>query len=105
MQELAAEEASYSWSFMFTVAFLFKFKKVFGHKPVLSSFQVSCFIYLYHNDLLPLSFRQIFKPAVNSIITQQEFQNAIDPIIAELLSKSFLYFFNDLKYGTPYLPV
>ena len=37
------------------------FPAVSGYKPLLSSFQVNSFIYLYHNDPLPLSFQQIFE--------------------------------------------
>ena len=36
------------------------FPVVFGYKPLLNSYHVSAFMYLYHNGLLPLSFRQIF---------------------------------------------
>ena len=38
-----------------------------------------------------------FKPAVKSIITQQGFQNSNDLITPELISKSFLYFFQGPK--------
>ena len=39
---------------------------------------------------------------VDSLIKDKP-QNPIDLILVELISKSFLYFFKDLKYGTPYL--